>query len=169
MTRAAFQCWVGIVAVYTVEGVYLNTRLDSDGLFLSGDNDYTITFPPGGTPNVGAFWSVTMYGQDHNLVSNGINRYKLGTYPVGIMQTNGDASLTIYIQNDMPSPDKVSNWLPAPTGGFYLIMRNYIPGSNIVDQTWAPPPVLSVPEPAVLAAATVLALLGCRKSNAKAG
>ena len=34
---------------------------DSQGKPVTAPNKYTLTFPKGGLPPVGAFWSVTMY------------------------------------------------------------------------------------------------------------
>ena len=68
-----------------------------------------------------------MYGADNNLVSNSISRYKVGTYSTNLLAMNADGTLTIYIQNASPPTDKVSNWLPAPAGGFHLVMRCYLP------------------------------------------
>lgn len=141
LTRAAPQCWAGIVANDPEESIYLNTTTDNEGIALNGVNDYVITFPSNGLPDVGAFWSVSMYGYDHNFVSNSIDRFKLGTYPEGAMSPNPDGSLTIYVQNEWPGAGLESNWLPSPLTNFYLIMRTYLPGSNIVNQTWEPPAV----------------------------
>jgi hypothetical protein len=38
-----------------------------------------------------------------------------------------DGSLTLYVQKDSPGAGKESNWLPAPDGPFYSIMRIYMP------------------------------------------
>ena len=43
------------------------------------------------------------------------------------MKKNADGSLTLYIQKDSPGKDKESNWLPAPNGPIYLVMRLYWP------------------------------------------
>jgi hypothetical protein len=43
------------------------------------------------------------------------------------MKTNADGSLTLYIQNKSPGADKEANWLPAPNGTIYLVMRLYWP------------------------------------------
>jgi len=144
LTRAASQCWAGIVANDPEEAVYLNTITDAEGIPLSGANDYVMRFPPNGLPDVGAFWSVSMYGMDHNFVDNPLDRYKLGSYPEGLMHFDPDGGLTIYVQHESPGADRESNWLPAPAGGFYLIMRTYLPGTNILNQTWEPPAVVAV-------------------------
>ncbi len=144
LSRAASQCYIGIVASDTAEAVYLNAATDAEGLPLRGVNNYIIRFPAGGLPDVNAFWSVTMYGMDHNLVPNPLNRYKFGTYPIGALRPDPDGSYPIYLQNTSPGADKESNWLPAPIGQFYLLMRTYCPGSNIVNRTWDPPAVTPV-------------------------
>jgi hypothetical protein len=123
MTRAGSQSLMGIIDNDVQEAVYLETARDVSGQLLSGTNTYTITFPSNGLPDVQAFWSITMYGADNNLVSNSISRYKVGTYSTTPLATNTDGSLTIYLQNASPSTDKLSNWLPAPTGDFHLVMR----------------------------------------------
>jgi len=82
---------------------------------------YVIHFAKDGQPKVKAFWSVTMYNTKYNLVANPINRYSLGDRSG--MKTDKDGSLTIYVQKDLPGPDKEANWLPAPEGMFFLRSR----------------------------------------------
>jgi hypothetical protein len=148
MMRAAGQSLLGILDHDPQEAIYLVTAgFDSRGQPTTGTSNYTITFPSNGLPDVGSFWSITMYGADNNFVSNSINRYKVGTYPTNLLALNPDGTLTIYIQNAAPSADKVSNWLPAPAGGFHVNLRLYLPGSNIVNQTWGPPPILPATQP----------------------
>jgi hypothetical protein len=36
-------------------------------------------------------------------------------------------ALDLYIQNESPGKDREANWLPAPKGGFNLLMRLYAP------------------------------------------
>jgi len=40
--------------------------------------------------------------------------------------------------------DKESNWLPAPEGPFWIVLRTYGPGKAILDKTWQLPPVKQV-------------------------
>ena len=61
------------------------------------------------------------------------------------MKTNADGSLTLYIQNKSPGADKEANWLPAPNGPIYLVMRLYWPKTEAPsilpagEGTWQPP------------------------------
>jgi hypothetical protein len=43
------------------------------------------------------------------------------------MKKNADGSLTLYIQKNSPGKAKESNWLPAPDGPIYMVMRLYWP------------------------------------------
>ena len=75
-----------------------------------------------------AFWSVTMYdGKSQLLIENPINRYLINSPMVTDMKKNADGSLTLYIQKKSPGKAKESNWLPAPDGPIYIIMRLYWP------------------------------------------
>jgi hypothetical protein len=51
----------------------------------------------------------------------------------------GDGSLTFYAQKDSPGADLESNWLPAPNGPFFCIMRVYMPKPETHDGTWKKP------------------------------
>ena len=132
----------GIVANDPAEAIYLNTSTGPDGQQLTGANRYVMRFPKGGLPEVRAFWSVTLYDARHNLVANPLKRYAIGDRDK--LKFNADGSLDIYIQNQSPGADNVSNWLPAPTGEFNLVLRNYLPSVDIQDQRWTPPAVQQV-------------------------
>ncbi len=144
LLRASLQCLGGIIANDPAEAIYMNTFFDAAGDKLSGAKRYVVHFPAGQLPDVKAFWSLTMYGVDNNLVANSINRYKLGSYPKGAMQFDTDGGLTLYVQNESPGKDKESNWLPAPKEAFYLILRSYLPGPTLLSQEWVPPAVTPV-------------------------
>ena len=102
---------------------------DNQGDKLDGHkHHYTLTFPAGGLPPVNAFWSVTMYdGKSQLLIENPINRYLINSPMLPGLQKNTDGSLTIYIQNKSPGKAIESNWLPAPDGPIYMVMRLYWP------------------------------------------
>ena len=119
----------GIYGNDAVEAMYPMTRADANGETLDGSkHNYTLTFPAGQLPPVNAFWSVTMYdGKTQFLIKNPINRYLINSPMLPGMKKNADGSLTLYIQKDSPGKDKEANWLPAPDGPIYLVMRLYWP------------------------------------------
>jgi hypothetical protein len=52
----------------------------------------------------------------------------------------------MYAQKESPGPQLESNWLPAPDGPFYAILRIYMPAPEVVNGTWKRP--LLQPQPA---------------------
>lgn len=146
MLRAA-AAKAGIYGNNAVEAMYPMTRTLSDGSELDGSgNAYTLTFAKGQYPPVNAFWSVTMYdGKTQLLIKNPIDRYLINSPMLPGMKKNADGSLTLYIQKDSPGKDKEANWLPAPDGPIYLVMRLYWPKEtppSIMPPgkgTWKPP------------------------------
>jgi hypothetical protein len=151
LNRAAVA-QAGIYANDPVEAMYPLTRTDSTGQPLDGSkHNYTLTFAAGEFPPVNAFWSVTMYdGKTQLLIENPINRYLINSPMLPGMKKNDDGSLTLYIQKDSPGADKESNWLPAPNGPIYLVMRLYWPRTeppSILppgEGTWKPPGIVKV-------------------------
>ncbi len=140
----------GLTANAVEEAIYYDGLRDANGRPLIGARRYTITFmeprpyiatiPPG-------FWSITMYDAvTHFTVPNRINRYSLGSDDT--LKHNTDGSFTVYVQHVSPGADKESNWLPAPLGPFYLVLRSYAPAPAVVKALnnpahfQGPPPVL---------------------------
>jgi hypothetical protein len=117
---------------------YIYTDFDSSGQRLNGAHAYTVTYAAGETPPVDGFWSLTVYNKEHLFAPNAINRYSLGTKSKSMKQ-NPDGSLTIYVQNASPGPDKQDNWLPAPKDNFSLFTRAYWPKAEITEGHWTPP------------------------------
>ena len=147
--KRAAAAKAGIYGNDPVEAMYPLTRTDGDGQTLDGSkHNYTLTFPPGQQPPANAFWSLTMYdGKTQLLIENPINRYLINSPMLPAMKTSPDGSLTLYIQNKSPGANKESNWLPAPEGPIYLVMRLYWPKTtppSILppgEGTWQPPAV----------------------------
>jgi len=105
---------------------------------LNGVHNYLIHFDNGKTPPVGAFWAISMYNATtYMFVPNSINRYSLGSQKDQFMY-NTDGSLDIYIQHEEPA-GKESNWLPAPEGKYYLILRMARPSPEISNGTYQIP------------------------------
>ncbi len=142
----------GIYGNDAVEAMYPLTKTLANGEALDGSkHNYTLTFRAGDFPPVNAFWSITMYdGKTQFLIKNPINRYLINSPMLPNMKTNADGSLTLYIQNKSPGTDKEANWLPAPDGPIYLVMRLYWPKTtppSILppgEGTWKPPAVEKV-------------------------
>jgi len=140
LVRGALQCMGGIIANDPEEAVYYNTTKDGAGQPFDGTKQYTMRFAPGQLPKVNGFWSISMYDRTFNFTPNPINRYAIGDRTPGLKK-DADGGLTLYIQSTSPGKDKESNWLPSTASGlFYMVMRTYLPGAEIVEQQWAPPP-----------------------------
>ena len=134
----SMQALGGWVANDPEEAVYLNVAQDGTGKPLLGSNRYAIHFKQGSLPQVKAFWSITLYNPQFNLVANPIDRYAVGDRTG--MRPDADGGLTIYVQKDSPGADKESNWLPTPQDGrFLMFLRAYLPGDDLLRQTWQPP------------------------------
>ncbi len=122
----------GLTANTPREAIYIGGLTGSDGAHLTGAKRYAVTFkslPPVVKPG---FWSLTVYDLANNYtVTNPINRYSLGSDDK-TLKLDPEGSLTIYLQKESPGPEKESNWLPAPAGDYYLILRAYAPGEALI-------------------------------------
>jgi hypothetical protein len=140
----------GIYGNDAAEAVYPMTKTLASGETLdSSKHKYAVTFPAGQYPPVEAFWSVTMYdGKSQLLIENSINRYLINSPMLPGLKKNPDGSLTLHIQKDSPGADKESNWLPAPNGEMYLVMRLYWPKTTAPsilppgEGSWQPPAIV---------------------------
>lgn len=143
---------LGIYGNSEAEAVYPFTRHDANGIVLDGSKHvYQMTFPAGQLPPVNAFWSITMYdGNTQLLIDNPINRYLINSPMLSGLKKNPDGSLTIYVQKDSPGKDKESNWLPAPNGPMFVVMRLYWPKTQapsvfpLGNGSWQPPALVPV-------------------------
>ncbi len=132
---------LGIYGLSKDEAIYPIYRADADGEPLDGSkHGYELRFEPGKFPPVNAFWSVTMYKLPESLLSaNPLNRYLVNSPMLPDFKKDADGGFTIYIQHESPGKDKVSNWLPAPDGPFWMAMRLYWPKPEALDGTWKQP------------------------------
>jgi hypothetical protein len=143
----------GIYGNDAAEATYPLAKADNTGAALDGGKHrYTLTFPKYQLPPVNAFWSVTMYdGKTQLLIDNPINRYLINSPMLPQLRKNADGSLTLYIQKDSPGKGKEANWLPAPDGPIYLVMRLYwpkeVPPSILPpgEGSWKPPALVQAP------------------------
>jgi hypothetical protein len=131
-------------------GIYGNSRDEAfyPTYFTDANGDtpdasqhrYELRFEKGQLPPAQAFWSLTMYdGKSQLLVANPLNRYLLNSTMLEQFRYGNDGSLTLYVQKDSPGKDKEANWLPAPDGPFYCIMRLYIPKPETFTGQWKQP------------------------------
>lgn len=143
---------LGIYGNDAAEATYPFTKHDVNGQPLDGSRkQYTLTFPTGQLPPVNAFWSITMYDANTQfLIDNPINRYLINSPMLPDLKRNADGSLTIYIQRDSPGAERESNWLPAPDGPIFLVIRMYWPKDTTPsvlppgDGSWQPPGIVPV-------------------------
>jgi len=134
---AAYNNGLGLNA--PEDAIFMATHLDAGGRRLDGANRYVLHFDNGKAPPADGFWSLSLYDDHQHFVANPVNRYNIGSS--ARPKTNPDGSLDIYIQNADPGADKASNWLPAPKGGFNLILRIYWPKQDVIDGKWVAPGV----------------------------
>ncbi|MCW5657660.1 MAG: DUF1254 domain-containing protein [Burkholderiaceae bacterium] len=122
------------------EAMYPTAEVDDAGRALDGRHAYELRFPPAGAPQVGAFWSLTMYRRSDCLfVANPINRYSIGDRTPGLRQ-DAEGGLSIRVQATDPGPGH--NWLPAPADEpFYLVLRLYQPQPEHLEYRYAYPPL----------------------------
>ena len=140
----------GILGNSAVEAVYPAAKTLVNGEVPDGGkHNYTLTFAAGQLPPVNAFWSVTMYdGKTQLLIKNPLDRYLVNSPMLPGMKKNPDGSLTIYMQNKSPGNAKEANWLPAPDGPMYVVMRLYWPKEKppsilpAGEGTWKPPAIV---------------------------
>jgi hypothetical protein len=141
--RRAYYSLIGLGANIPQDAVYPVGKVDSAGKPMSGANNYVIHFAKGLTPPVNGFWSLTMYQGLGYFVPNPLNRYKLGSLSEPKIDVNADGSTDIYISHTQPKAH-VNNWLPAPSGAFYMDFRLYWAKTtppSVIDGSWNPPPI----------------------------
>jgi hypothetical protein len=142
-TLRAGTAQVGSFANLPQDALYSYSTANATGTSYSGANDYVLHFAKNQLPPANAFWSLTMHNTEYFLIANPLNRYAISPH-LGNLTYNPDGSLDIYIQHASPGPAKESNWLPAPSGQFYLALRLYWPQESALNGSWVPPAVLTV-------------------------
>jgi hypothetical protein len=136
---------IGLGANRPQDAVYPTSLKDAEGRKYNGANKYVLRFAKGQLPPALGFWSLTMYDSNYFFVANPLDRYSISARQN--LKSNPDGSTDLYIQKDSPGKDKESNWLPAPSGDFVLMMRLYWPNEkspSIINGSWKIPPVKQV-------------------------
>lgn len=133
---------LGIYGNSKEEAIYPVLAVDANGAKLDGANRYTLHFPAGELPPVNAFWSTTMYELPASLlVANPLDRFLLNSTMLSQFVEDADGGITLYFQNESPGSDKEANWLPAPKGPFWVIMRLYWPKEAALNGDWQAPAI----------------------------
>lgn len=83
-------------------------------------------------------------GATQLLIDNALDRYLVNSTMMDQFKLAEDGSLTLYIQAESPGKGDESNWLPAPAGPFYMILRLYGPEAGVLDGSWTPPDAVRV-------------------------
>jgi len=139
--RRAINNLAGLGANVPEENASFNTFVDATGAPLDGATGryrLRLTQPP----PVNAFWSVTLYdAKSFALYPNPIKRYLVSDRTPGL-KVAADGSVDISIQH---TPTKSGNWLPAPSGPFFLVVRQYLPKPAALNGVWLPPGVERMP------------------------
>jgi hypothetical protein len=122
---------------------YANLSAGPGGDPLVGSKPMTLTLPGDDMPPATSFWSLTMYSMgSFDLVENSISRYVISSTTTGL-DHGQDGSLTIRIQNERPSEDNVANWLPAPAGEYFLLLRWYAPTERVISLDYKLPAIVT--------------------------
>jgi hypothetical protein len=140
LLRAA-AAHMGLYGNSAKEALYPVYIQDGEGLhFDASAHNYTLTSEKDQLPPVKSFWSLTMYdGESQLLVNNELNRYLLNSSLMDQFKMNEDGSLILYIQKDNPGDTLEPNWMPAPDGPFYAVLRLYGPEEPALKGTWINP------------------------------
>jgi len=127
---------MGIYGNTKEEAVYVGYHVDADNKPLVGTQPYVLHFDKKDLPPAKFFWSMTLYDlPGRHLVANPISRYSIGDRTKHL-KYGADGSLDLYVQHESPGKGKETNWLPAPTGAYTLIMRIYGPNAEVLNGTW---------------------------------
>ncbi|WP_077045422.1 DUF1254 domain-containing protein [Pseudomonas sp. KK4] len=137
---------MGIFGNSAEEANYIGYFVDKDGKPVDASKqNYTLHFDKGALPPADAFWSLTMYnGKNKLLVANPLNRYLINSRMLPDLKLDADGGLTLYVQNKAPAKDLQSNWLPAPNGPFYGVLRLYLPKPEVTSGQWKMPLLMPV-------------------------
>jgi hypothetical protein len=132
---------LGIYGNSKQEAIYPAYFIDSGKQKLDGANRYTLRFARAQLPPVNSFWSLTMYELPASLLyANPLNRYLINSPMLPSLKRDADGGITLYVQNESPGADRESNWLPAPKGSFFAVMRLYWPKPEALNGKWKAPP-----------------------------
>jgi hypothetical protein len=135
---------LGIYGNSKDEAIYPVYFVDDGKKPLNGTHDYALRFAPDQLPPVNAFWSLTLYELPSSLLSaNPLNRYLINTPMLPDLTRDENGGITLHVQHEPPGKVREANWLPAPPGPFFAVMRLYWPKPAALNGAWTPPPLLA--------------------------
>ena len=160
---------LGIYGNSKEEALYPAYYADASGAKLDGAKAYTLRFAPGQLPPVNAFWSLTMYELPASLLTaNPLNRYLINSPMLPGLKKDADGGITLYVQHTSPGKELESNWLPAPQGPFWTVMRLYWPKAEALDGRWKAPALQPVAAGTAAGSATAGAVAVTAENFARA-
>jgi len=132
---------LGIYGNSKEEAMYPVYFTDSIGEKLDGSQRrYALHFPANSLPPAKAFWSLTLYELPSSLLyANALDRYLINSPMLPKLKRDADGGLTLYVQHDSPGKNREANWLPAPKGPFFAVLRLYWPEPAALDGSWKAP------------------------------
>ena len=133
LARAA-QAFSALGAPAVADVLTLACCADETGRPLHGSERYRIHFPPGETPPVDAFWSITV-----SPGGRGHDRTSLGSRDT--LAFTRDGSLDVILQPTWPGTSHASNWLSTPERAFGLTLKLYGPRLEALGGAWRVPSV----------------------------
>ena len=133
----------GIWANVPEESLYVMGRLDAAGALLHGSHRYAIRFPPGRTPPVDAFWSISYYDERGQLIAHPSGRTTVNSLYSPFVRDE-DGSLTIEIGPAPSRPERTQNWLASHDGVFNLNLRCYNPQPDMLQGAYRVPAVTRI-------------------------
>ena len=136
---------LGIYGNSGAEAIYVAGFVDANGQPNDGSKRaYTLRFAKGELPPNDAFWSLTMYdGKTQLLVENPVKRYLINSSMESGLNRDADGGITLYVQATSPGTEKEANWLPAPNGPFYTVLRIYQPKAVVQSGKWVAPQLVT--------------------------
>lgn len=137
---------LGIYGNSAEEAIYPAYFVDAEGQPPNGaTGKYALRFGANQLPPVNAFWSLTLYELPSSLLSaNPLNRYLINSSMLPSLKRDADGGIVLNVQHESPGPDRESNWLPAPAGRFFCVLRLYWPKPEALDRRWTAPPLQRV-------------------------
>jgi hypothetical protein len=132
------QLFGGLGGNLMEDAMYYWLSSDTKGAALTGKDAYVVHFDAAQVPKTKAFWSLTLYDKDFYFPKGLVlNRHVLNSNSGLVFGTDG--SLEIYVQAKSPGAEHEANWLPAPEGEFFMILRVYWPGEEFLTGKWVQP------------------------------